>query len=90
MASSYHIGLIDNSRNRYRMWAYQNSMIVVLAKCLTFFKQRKIITFSHWNSPNINNNFKDNIMRKKVNNIPSKAKTSNICTLEPNWNWIHN
>ena len=47
MASSYHIGLIDNSRNRYRMWAYQNSMIVVLAKYLTFFKQRKIITFSH-------------------------------------------
>ena len=43
-------------------------------------KSRKIITFSHLNSTNFNDNFKDNFMREKVN----KTKTLNICALEPN------
>ena len=58
------------------MWAYQ--------KLLTFVKSRKIITFSHLNSINFNDNFKGNFMREKVNKMASKAKTLNICALEPN------
>ena len=63
----------------------QLSMLVALATFLTFFKSRKIITFSHLNSANFNDNFKDNFMREKVNKITSKAKTLNICALEPYW-----
>ena len=80
MANSCHIGLIDNKRNRYRMRAYQNK----LTKFLTFFKSRKIITFSHLNSVNVNDNFKDNFMREKVNKMASKTKALNICALESN------
>ena len=28
-------------------------------------------------------------MREKVNKIASRAKTLNICALEPYWKWIH-
>ena len=59
-------------------------MLVVLTKFLTFFKSRKIITFSHVNSINFNDNFKDNVIREKVNKMASKAKTLNICALESN------
>ena len=60
MASSCNIGLIDDNSNRYRMWAYQKFL-----KFLTFFKSRKIITFSHLNSINFNDNLKDNFIREK-------------------------
>ena len=43
MASSRHVGVIDNDRNRYRMWAYQNNShgaCGVNRSC-------KIIIFSH-------------------------------------------
>ena len=53
----------------------QLSMLEALTKFLTFFKSRKIITFSHLNSINFNDNFKVNFMRKKVNKMASKAKT---------------
>ena len=49
-----------------------------------FFKSRKIITSSHLNSIDFNDNFKDNFMREKVNVMASKAKSLNICALEPN------
>ena len=49
----------------------------------------KIISFSHVNSTNLNNDFKDNFMREKVNKMASKAKTLNICTRESNWKWIY-
>ena len=54
-----------------------------------FFKSCKIITFSHLNSTNFNNNFKDNFMREKVNKKAPKAKTLHISALEPNWKWIN-
>ena len=60
------------------------SMLVALTKYLTFFKRCKIITFSHLNPTNFNDNLKDNFMREKVNKMTSKAKTLNICTLESN------
>ena len=60
-------------------------MLVGLKKLLTFFKSRKIITFSHLNSTN----FKDNFMLEKVNKMALKAKKLNIPALEPNWKWIH-
>ena len=47
---------------------------VALTKFLTFFKSRKIIIFSNLNSTNFNDNFKDNFMRKKVNQMASKTK----------------
>ena len=28
-------------------------------------------------------------MRGKVNKMPSKARTLNICALGPKWKWIH-
>ena len=56
----------------------------MLTKFLTSFKSRKIITFSHLNFINLNDNFKDNFMREKVNKMTSKAKTLNIYALEPN------
>ena len=86
MDSSCHIGVTDNDRNRYKTWAYQNiiSMLVALTKMLTFLKSRKIITFSHLNSTNFNNNFKVNFMREKVNKMTLKAKPLNVCMLEPN------
>ena len=28
-------------------------------------------------------------MREKVNKTASKAKTLNVCAVEPNWKWIH-
>ena len=59
-------------------------MLVALTKFLTFFKSGKIITSSHLNSTNFNGNFKDNFMREKVNKMASKAKSLNICVLEPN------
>ena len=52
----------------------QLSTLVALTKCLMFFKSRKIITFSHLNSANFNDNFKDNFMREKVNKMASNAK----------------
>ena len=54
-------------------------MLVALTKSLTFFKSRKIIIFSHLNSVNFNDNFKDNFMQEKVNKMASKAKTLNMC-----------
>ena len=66
MASSCHIGLIDNNRNRYRMWAYSNNSLCVLVasvKFLAFFWSRKIITFSYLNSINFNDNCKYNFMQ---------------------------
>ena len=53
----------------------QLSMLVALTKLLKFFKSCKIITFSHLNSINFNNNFTDNFMQGKVNKMASKAKT---------------
>ena len=38
---------------------------------------------------NFNDNFDDKFVREKVNKIASKAKSLNICVLEPNWKWIH-
>ena len=65
-------------------------MVEALAKFLAFFKSGKIIAFSHlFNSTNLNDNFKDNFVREKVNKMASKNKTINICALEPNWKWIH-
>ena len=52
----------------------QLSTLVALTKFLMFFKSRKIITFSHLNSANFNDNFKDNFMREKVNKMASNAK----------------
>ena len=52
----------------------QLSMLVALTKFLTFFKSRKIITFSHLNSTYLNDNFRDNFMGAKVNKIASKSK----------------
>ena len=52
----------------------QLSILVALTKFLTFFKSRKIIAFSHLNSTNFNDNFKDNFTREKVNKMASKAK----------------
>ena len=63
-------------------------MLVALTKFLASYESCKIITFSHINSTNFNDNFKDNFMQEKVNKRASKAKTRNICTLEPNWKWI--
>ena len=67
----------------------QLSMLAALTNFLMFFKSCKIITFSHINSTNFNNNFKDNFMREKVNKKAPKAKTLNISALEPNWKWIN-
>ena len=64
----------------------QLSMLVALTKFLTFFKSRKIITFSDLNSTYVNDNFRDNSMGAKVNKIASKSKICNIYALEPNWN----
>ena len=63
----------------------QFSMLLILTKFLKFFKSRKIITFSHLNFINLNDNFKDNFMQRKVNKMASKAKTLNICALDSNW-----
>ena len=52
----------------------QLSMLVALTKLLTFFKSRKIITFSHLNFTNFKDNFKYNFMREKVNQMASRAK----------------
>ena len=41
------------------------SMPLALTKFLTFFKSRKIITFSHLNSINFNKNLTDNFMGEK-------------------------
>ena len=67
----------------------QLSNLLALAKLLTFFKSREIITVSHFNSTNFNDNFKHNFMREKVNKMASNVKTLNICALGPNWKWIH-
>ena len=65
MISSCHMGLIDNNRNQYRMWKpKQFSMLVALTKFLTFFKSRKIVTFSHLKS--INDNFKVKCGKDKI------------------------
>ena len=60
------------------------SMLVALTKVLMFFKSLKVITFSHFNSTNFHDNFKDNSMREKVKKVASNSKTLNICALEPN------
>ena len=67
----------------------QFSILVALAKFLTVFISRKIITFSYLDSINFNDNFKDNFMRENVNETASKTKTLNIWALEPNWKLIH-
>ena len=64
-------------------------MVVAFTKFLTFFRSGKIITFSHLNSTNFKENFKDNFVREKVNKMASKAKILNICALESSWKWIH-
>ena len=70
------------------MWVYQKnspcSWLVALTKFLTFFKSHKIITFSHLNSTNFNDSFKDNFIREKVDKMASNAKTLNICSPELN------
>ena len=66
----------------------QLSMLVTLTRFLTFFKSRKIFTFSHLNSINFNDNLKCNFMPEKVNKMISKAKTLNFCAWA-NWKWIH-
>ena len=67
----------------------QFSMVVAFTKFLTFFRSGKVITFSHLNSTNFKENFKDNFVREKVNKMASKAKILNICALESSWKWIH-
>ena len=49
-------------------------MLVALTKILIFFKSRKIITFSHLNSINFYDSFKDNFMRQKLNKMVQKLK----------------
>ena len=61
----------------------QLSVLVALTKILTFFNSRKIISVSHLNSANLNDNLKANLMWEKVNKMASKAKILNICALEP-------
>ena len=48
-------------------------MLVALTTFLTFFQSREIIAFSHLNTTDFNGNFKDNIMREKVNKMASKS-----------------
>ena len=50
-------------------------MLVALTKFLTFFRSGKIIAFSHLNSTNLSDNFKDSFMQEKVNKMTGKAKT---------------
>ena len=45
MASSCHIGVIDNDRNRYRMWAYKRILDTYGVN-----GSSKIIAFSHINA----------------------------------------
>ena len=52
-------------------------MVETLTKFLAFFKSVKIITFSHLNSSNFNDNFKDKFVPEKVNKMAPKAKTLN-------------
>ena len=53
MASSCHIGVIDNDRNRYRMWAYLKAFYAPGVN-----KGCKMITFSNLNSSGFHDNFK--------------------------------
>ena len=53
-------------------------MLVAFTTFLAFFKSCRIITFSHLNSTNFNDNFEDNFIREKVNKMASKVKTLNI------------
>ena len=55
------------------MWGYPNNSGCV-AKFLIFFKSCKIITVSHLNSTNFNNNFKDNSMSEKMKKMTQKLK----------------
>ena len=59
-------------------------MLGALTKSLTFIKSGKIIAFSHLDSTNFRDNFKDYFVWEEVNKIASKANTLNICALEPN------
>ena len=52
-----------------------------IKKFLTFFKSHKTITFSHLNSTYLNDNFKDNFMREKVNKMASEANIWNVYAL---------
>ena len=75
MASSFHIGLINNNTKQFKKQiTKQHSMLVALTKFLTFFKSRKIITFFQLNSINFSDNFKDNFMRGKLNKWAQKLK----------------
>ena len=65
MASSCHFGVIDNDRNRHRMWP--DTKTALYARGVN--KSCKMITFSHLNSSNFNDNFKDNFMQEKVKSI---------------------
>ena len=58
--------------------------MLALTKLLTFFKSSKIITFSHLNSSNFNDNFRDNFTWEKMSKMASKAKSLNMCEVEPN------
>ena len=53
MASSCHFGVIDSGRNRYRMWP--DTKTALYARGVN--KSCKMITFSHLNSSNFNDNF---------------------------------
>ena len=65
MASSCHFGVIDSGRNRYRMWP--DTKTARYARGVN--KSCKMITFSHLNSSNFNDNFKDNCMLEEVKSI---------------------
>ena len=82
MPSSCQIGLIsiteidiECEHTKTTLTPKQLSMLVALTKFLTLLKSSKIITFSHLNSTNLSDYFKDNFMREKVNKKASKAKT---------------
>ena len=53
MASSCHFGVIDNDRNRHRMWP--DTKTALDARGVN--KSCKMITFSHLNSSNFDGNF---------------------------------
>ena len=66
MASSYHIGVIDNDKNRYTLWV-QPYKKTLHARGVN--KSCKMITFSHVNFSNFNDNFKDDFMLEIVKSI---------------------
>ena len=61
MTSSCHIGVIDNDRNRYRMWAYLKALYAPGVN-----KGCKMITFSHLNSSGFHDTSNKTLCRKKL------------------------